>query len=126
MMLSLTEIERAVDGLTAEQKRELHRYLQEALESPKSARPAANGHSVLDIAAIQLGSVLHPLSLDDDVLGDIARLRREARRLVDRQVLARWRIRDELNARAGIVLEGSGPGAPDEQDEQQCAHHSRM
>jgi len=70
-MLSLTEIEKAVDGLTAEQKRELHRYLEKSLQAPTSARPVGNGHSVLDIATIQLGCILQLLGPDDDLLGEM-------------------------------------------------------
>lgn len=71
MPLSLHEIEKAVDNLTAEQKRELHRYLQESLDLAMSARAAANGHSILDIAAIDLGSILEPPHRDDDLLGEM-------------------------------------------------------
>jgi hypothetical protein len=38
-MLTLTEIEDAVDRLTADEKRELHRYLQETLHKCSVAQP---------------------------------------------------------------------------------------
>jgi hypothetical protein len=71
MPLSLHEIEKAVDSLTADQKRELHRYLEESLDISISASGGANGHSVLDIAAIHLGSTLRPPNGDDDLLGEM-------------------------------------------------------
>ena len=40
-MLTLTEIEQAVDRLTADEKRELHRYLQETLHNGRAAEPGA-------------------------------------------------------------------------------------
>ena len=40
-MLTLTEIEKAVDRLTADEKLELHRYLQESLQNGKGAEPGA-------------------------------------------------------------------------------------
>jgi hypothetical protein len=40
-MLTLTEIEEAVDRLTADEKRELHRYLLETLHNGRSAEPGA-------------------------------------------------------------------------------------
>jgi len=67
-MRTLDEIERAVDGLTDQQKRELHRYLEDSLQSPASAK---NGHSVLDIPAVHLGAILQPPGPGDDVLGEM-------------------------------------------------------
>jgi hypothetical protein len=69
-MLTLNEIENAVDHLTPEQKRELHRYLEESLRNG-AQRPAHRGHGVLDIAPIRLGSVLQPPGADDDLLGEM-------------------------------------------------------
>jgi hypothetical protein len=61
----------AVGGLTVEQKRELHRYLEESLQSPTSARPEENGHSVLDIAAVHLGPIPKPFAPEDDLLDEM-------------------------------------------------------
>lgn len=70
-MLSLNDIERAVDSLPAEQKRELHRYLEDSLQGHIGGQSAGRAHSVLDIAAIQLGQVLQPSGTDDDRLGEM-------------------------------------------------------
>ncbi len=74
-MLSLTEIEKAVDGLTADEKRELHRYLQETLQNGVGAGTVGRSHSVLDIRAVQLGSVLS-LPGSDDLLSEMLEGRR--------------------------------------------------
>ena len=70
-MLSLAEIEKAVDHLTADEKRELHRYLQETLQNCVSATPVAMEHSVRDIRVVRLGSVLSAPGPDDDLLGEM-------------------------------------------------------
>jgi hypothetical protein len=70
-MLTLTEIEKAVDRLTADEKRELHRYLQETLQNGVRAEPVGRTHSVLDIRAVQLGSVLSAPDPDKDLLGEM-------------------------------------------------------
>jgi len=43
-MLTLTEIEDAVDRLTADEKRELHRYLQETLDNGSRAAAGTDRH----------------------------------------------------------------------------------
>ena len=73
-MLSLTEIEKAVDGLTADEKRELYRYLQETLQDGVSAGPVGRSHSVLGIRAVQLGSVLSAPG-SDGLLGEMLETR---------------------------------------------------
>ena len=70
-MLSLAEIEKAVDHLTAVEKRELHRYLLETLQNGVGATTVATEHSVLDIRVVQLGSVLSAPGPDDDLLGEM-------------------------------------------------------
>jgi hypothetical protein len=69
-MLTLNEIEKAVDHLSPDQKRELHRYLEESLRNGVQ-RPADRGHSVVDIAPVRLGSILQPPEADDDLLGEM-------------------------------------------------------
>lgn len=71
IMRSLTEIERAVDGLTRDEKRELHRYLEDALQLQPPERPADRAHSVLQIPAVHLGSILQLPTGDDDLLGEM-------------------------------------------------------
>ena len=70
-MLTLTEIEKAVDRLTADEKRELHRYLKETLQDAVGAGPVARTHSILDIRAVHLGSVLRAPCSDEDLLGEM-------------------------------------------------------
>jgi len=70
-MLSLNEIERAVDDLTRDEKRELHRYLEDALQRQPPERSAGGGHSVLQIPAVHVGAVLRLASADDDLLGEM-------------------------------------------------------
>jgi hypothetical protein len=70
-MLSLTEIEKAVDQLTVDEKLELHRYLQARLRNGTPAESVVRSHSVLDIKPVQLGSVLSDPGSNDDLLGEM-------------------------------------------------------
>ncbi len=70
-MLTLPEIEKAVDLLTAQQKRELHRYLQDSLQDGEKAQTPTSGHSILDIATARLGRILPHANGDDDLLGEM-------------------------------------------------------
>lgn len=70
-MLTLIEIEKAVEGLSKEEKVALRRYLEQTIE-PSSAAPATRRtHSVLDIPAIKVGPVLYPFDASDDLLGEM-------------------------------------------------------
>ncbi len=75
-MLTLPEIEKVVDGLTVEQKRELHRYLEESLRPPSAAPRQARAHAVTDIPTVELGQVLRLPGADDDLLGEMLEDRR--------------------------------------------------
>jgi hypothetical protein len=68
---NLAEIEKAVDHLSPSEKRELHRYLQEALQTAGTAPAAQRPHSVLDIGVVRLGSILCVNGSDDDILGEM-------------------------------------------------------
>ena len=68
-MLSLPEIEKAVDSLTTDQKRELHRYLEDVLRG-RSVDPSRR-HSVLDIPPVRLGAILRPFANGDDLLAEM-------------------------------------------------------
>ena len=70
-MLTLNEIEKAVDGLTVDEKRELHRYLEETLHVSAVTRGPGRSHSILDIAPVQLGSVLQSETDDEDILDEM-------------------------------------------------------
>ena len=70
-MLSLSEIENAIDHLTADEKRVLHRYLQDTLQNGVGAQTVGRSHSVLDITTVHLGSVLSAPGSDDDLLGEM-------------------------------------------------------
>ncbi|MBI3861526.1 MAG: hypothetical protein HY290_06495 [Planctomycetia bacterium] len=70
-MLNLNEIEKAVDGLTADEKRELHRYVEESIQESVVTRLPTRSHSVLDIAPVQLGRVLQAPTANDDILGEM-------------------------------------------------------
>jgi hypothetical protein len=70
-MLSLTEIEKAVEHLTADEKRELHRFLQETMQNGVGPEPAGRSHSILDISAVRLGSVLPASNSNADLLGEM-------------------------------------------------------
>jgi hypothetical protein len=70
---TLTEIERAVDALPSDQKKELIQFLAERLRAANAPTAAASPqqHGVLDIPPVSLGKVLRPLSPDDDLLGEM-------------------------------------------------------
>ena len=68
-MTTLTEIESAVEKLSSEQKRRLYRFLEGQLENEAEAGPLRR--SVLDIAPVQLGSILRPFASEDDLLGEM-------------------------------------------------------
>jgi hypothetical protein len=72
-MSTLTEIERAAEGLPQDQQERLFEWLCER----RRAQRLDNGlpHSVLDIAPVSLGRVLRPLSPDDDLLEEMLRER---------------------------------------------------
>ena len=70
-MLTLNDIEKAVDGLTVDEKRELHRYLEETLHDSGVTYTPGRSHSILDIAPVQLGSVLQPGTEDEDILDEM-------------------------------------------------------
>lgn len=69
-MTTLTEIESAVDALPTSEKLELYRYFARQLDAASSSTPMPQ-HSVLDIAPVRLGSILRPLTSDDDLLGEM-------------------------------------------------------
>ena len=75
-MLTLPEIEKAVDLLNAEQKRELHRYLQDLLRENDTVQVPICAHSILDIATSRLGRILPQTNGNDDVLGEMLEERR--------------------------------------------------
>ena len=67
VMSTLAEIEAAVPKLNAKELAELERFVQ---AERRKAAPTA-GHSVLDIAPVNVGRILRPLSSADDLLGEM-------------------------------------------------------
>ena len=73
-MTTLSEIEHAADSLPPEQKKQLVQFLLTRLVPLGGATPPftpSQGHSILDIQPVHLGAVLHPLTPDDDLLGEM-------------------------------------------------------
>ena len=73
-MSTLDEIEAAVDKLPPQQQERLLYFLTARLNNGRTVRlpvPASAGRNVLDIAPVSVGEVLHPLSADDDSLGEM-------------------------------------------------------
>lgn len=75
-MKTLSEIETAAAALSPGDQQALVRYLLSQLDSQGADAGSATGrpvqdHSVLDIEPVHLGRVLHPLSSDDDLLGEM-------------------------------------------------------
>lgn len=70
-MTTLMEIETAVGSLSADEKYELYRYLEGQVRSSAAPANPARRHSFLDIPPIHLGSVLRPLTRDDDLLEEM-------------------------------------------------------
>jgi hypothetical protein len=77
-MHDLTELETAVDALSAQEKRELLQFLVSRLhaEGIDTADLHLPSHSVLDIEPVSVGAVLQPLGRDDDLLGEMLEGRR--------------------------------------------------
>jgi hypothetical protein len=78
-MTTLAEIERAVDGLSPDEKRALYRYLKaqisEASGQSLPTRSAVPPKSVLDIPTVHLGPVLKPFTDDDGLLEEMLEYR---------------------------------------------------
>ena len=70
-MTTLTEIETAVQSLSADEKYELYRHLEGQFHSSSAPTSQSRGHSFIDIPAVHLGRVLLPLSPDDDLLEEM-------------------------------------------------------
>ena len=66
-MSTLAEIEAAVPKLSVEELAELERFVR--AERQKAGQPL--GHSVLDIPSVNVGRILQPFSVDDDLLGEM-------------------------------------------------------
>jgi hypothetical protein len=82
-MNTLSEIEAAVESLPVRQQEALFTSLAARLGRAVSPGPRQNSyppmrprHSILDIPPVHLGSVLRPLSPDDDLLGEMLEDRR--------------------------------------------------
>jgi hypothetical protein len=75
-MDTLAEIKAAASALPPEQKKSLAQYLltpppKQGSGGEPSGGLRSRGHSILDIQPVSLGSVLSPLSSDDDLLGEM-------------------------------------------------------
>jgi hypothetical protein len=71
IMLTLNEIERAVEGLTTEQRQALRRFLDQSFDVSSVTHHSEHAHSVLDIPAITIGPLLRPLDANDDLLNEM-------------------------------------------------------
>ena len=70
-MSTLTEIESAVTTLPVDQKYELYRYLEVQLQNSPYLQRSEASHRALDIPPVKLGSILRPLTRDDDLLEEM-------------------------------------------------------
>ena len=73
-MTTLDEIEAAVDKLPLQQQERLLFYLTARLHDERMVHlpsPIQAGRNVLNIAPVNVGRVLHPLSPDDDLLDEM-------------------------------------------------------
>lgn len=70
-MTTFMEIETAVASLSADEKRELYRYLEGQVRSSAVPTKKQRGHRFLDIPPIHLGGILRPLTRDDDLLEEM-------------------------------------------------------
>ena len=81
-MSTLREIEAAVESLQVAQQKALFHFLAarlgqlESRESQSSRESSeTRPHSVVDIPTVHVGRVLHPISSDDDLLGEMLEFR---------------------------------------------------
>ena len=81
-MNTLREIEAAVESLPVAQQEALFHFLAARLGQPESGELQASRegsetrpHSVVDIPTVHVGRVLHPISSDDDLLGEMLEFR---------------------------------------------------
>ena len=82
-MSTLSEIEMALESLPLSQQQALFAFLAARLHHAKDSGQQRRlrdsdqtRHSVLDISPAHLGRVLRPLSVDDDLLGEMLEGRR--------------------------------------------------
>ena len=69
----MTEIESAVTTLPAEQKYQLYRSLEGQLRGSSFLGRSETRHRALEIPTVKLGSILRPLTRDDDLLEEMRR-----------------------------------------------------
>jgi hypothetical protein len=68
MMSTLDEIEAAAQALPQDQQRKLFEWLGARLAEPQSP---TRRHSILDLAPISVGKIIHLPGTEDDLLGEM-------------------------------------------------------
>ena len=69
-MTTLSEIEAAAAALPLDEQKQLFDWLARQIDERREAQQEA-AHSVLDIPCVSLGSILKPLTENDDLLGEM-------------------------------------------------------
>ncbi len=74
-MKTLSEIESEVEALSPQHKYMLYRYLEGQLKAVSGMTSLPQRQSVLDIAPVHLGTILKPLTSDDELVDEMLETR---------------------------------------------------